>query len=182
MRTPRPPRPLRWLLLAACLAVSGARAGEPAGTAALSALGAPVQQAQALLESVTRELLGVRYRFGGADVLRGVDCSGLVRLVWQRLGLAEPPRTSAAMAYRGQAVPREALQPGDLVFFNTRGRPFSHVGIYLGDGRFVHASSVARRVTENALDQPYYRQRFNGARRLHGPEPGVADAADATAS
>lgn len=125
----------------------------------------------ALVEQAARELLGIRYRFGGNDPARGVDCSGLVQLVWQKLGLPELPRTSAAMAAQGEPIATDALRPGDLVFFNTRGRRYSHVGIYLGEGRFIHASSVLRRVTESALDERYYRQRFNGARRVLSDTP-----------
>jgi cell wall-associated NlpC family hydrolase len=131
-----------------------------------------------LLEQVTRELLGIRYRFGGNDPLRGVDCSGLVRAIWQRLGLPELPRTSAAMASLGEPVALEALLPGDLLFFNTRGPRYSHVGVYLGDGRFVHASSRQRMVVESRVDERYYRQRFNGARRLLWTSPGDAAAAE----
>lgn len=110
--------------------------------------------------------LGVPYRFGGQDPQRGFDCSGLVRHVAQAaLGL-DLPRTAEAMARIGQSVAREALQVGDLVFFNTRGRRYSHVGIYIGEGRFVHAPARRGLVRVEDVDGRYWQTRFNGARRL----------------
>ena len=118
------------------------------------------------LQLMALELQGIRYRFGGNSPERGLDCSGLVRLVWARLGLPSLPRTSAEMASIGEHVGINDLKPGDLVFFNTRDKRNSHVGIYTGMGRFIHASSVQRKVTENSIDEDYYKARFNGARRL----------------
>ena len=110
--------------------------------------------------------LGVPYRFGGQDPQRGFDCSGLVRHVAQAaLGL-DLPRTAEAMARIGKSVAREALQVGDLVFFNTRGRRYSHVGIYIGEGRFVHAPARRGQVRVEDVDGRYWQTRFNGARRL----------------
>lgn len=148
-------------------AVGAAHADASAKAAApVDTLATPLAGGAALLQRLTAELHGIRYRFGGNLPELGLDCSGLVGVVWSRLGLETPPRTSAALASTGRPVEVADLQPGDLVFFNTRGRRFSHVGIYTGKGRFVHASSVQRRVTEGSLDDHYYRTRFNGARRL----------------
>lgn len=117
------------------------------------------------LRGLANDLLGIRYRFGG-NTEDGLDCSGLVRLVWQRLGLGTLPRTAANMAAAGLPIAKSDLAPGDLVFFNTLGRSFSHVGVYLGDGRFLHASSSLKRVTLNSLNERYYTERFDGARRV----------------
>ncbi len=111
-------------------------------------------------------LLGVPYKFGGSDPAVGLDCSGLVQFAArQALGL-HLPRHSEAMSRSGMAVERSRLQPGDLVFFNTRGRPFSHVGVYMGEGQFVHAPAKRGQVRIENLREPFWRARFNGARRL----------------
>ncbi|MCU0949722.1 MAG: C40 family peptidase [Burkholderiaceae bacterium] len=121
--------------------------------------------------------LGVPFRFGGQDPQRGFDCSGLVRHVAQvALGI-DLPRTAEAMARIGQTVAREALQAGDLVFFNTRGRRYSHVGIYIGEGRFVHAPTRRGLVRVEAVDGRYWQTRFNGARRLASLAPAESPAA-----
>jgi cell wall-associated NlpC family hydrolase len=114
--------------------------------------------------------LGVPYRFGGNDPKAGFDCSGLVRFVARSVLGIDLPRTSDAMARVGASVARDALQVGDLVFFNTRGGANSHVGIYVGDGRFVHAPSRLGKVRVEEVDAAYWRARFNGARRLLMPE------------
>lgn len=109
--------------------------------------------------------LGVPYVYGGDDP-RGFDCSGLVRQVFRdELGLLLP-RTAEDIARVAQRVTSSDLQPGDLVFFNTRGRPFSHVGIYIGDRQFVHAPASRGQVRIETLDAHYWKRRFNGARRL----------------
>lgn len=111
-------------------------------------------------------LTGVRYRFGGSSPVTGFDCSGLVNYVFREtLGL-QLPRTAAQIAAVGLPVAREDLQPGDLVFFNTRGPRHSHVGIYLGDSRFVHAPRARTHVRIDRMDDPSYRDRFDGARRI----------------
>ncbi len=110
--------------------------------------------------------LGVPYRFGGDDPVRGFDCSGLVRFVFREVFGIELPRRSDEIGRAGSAIERERLQPGDLVFFNTLGRAFSHVGIYIGDGRFVHAPARRGQVRVDAIDGGYWSARFNGARRF----------------
>ncbi|MCX7896673.1 MAG: C40 family peptidase [Rhodocyclaceae bacterium] len=113
------------------------------------------------------EFLGIRYRRGGATPETGFDCSGFVRYVFTRtLGL-DLPRSAKAMSQRGEPVvdPSE-LKPGDLVFFNTMRRAFSHVGIYLGDGWFVHAPRAGGRVRIESIHETYWSRRYNGARRL----------------
>jgi cell wall-associated NlpC family hydrolase len=113
-------------------------------------------------------LIGVDYRFGGNTPQDGLDCSGLVRYVFaQTTGIALP-RTSAQMGHVGARVARPDLVPGDLVFFNTRHFVNSHVGIYLGENRFVHAPSRGSEVTIASLDDAYWKKRFEGGRRLVG--------------
>ena len=112
-------------------------------------------------------LNGTAYKYGGSNETNGFDCSGFVSHVFrQATGLALP-RTARAMSQNGQQINKTELKPGDLVFFNTLRRAFSHVGIYLGDNRFIHASSSARGdVMVSDITQQYWSKRFNGARRL----------------
>ena len=118
--------------------------------------------------------LGIRYRKGGnGPESGGFDCSGLVkRLFSSSLGLSLP-RTSAEMAKAGDKVSRQELMPGDLVFFNTLNRAFSHVGIYLGNSQFLHSPRSGGVVRVESIDVSYWRKRFNGGRRLV-KEPGSA--------
>lgn len=110
--------------------------------------------------------LGVKYRFGGDAPSTGFDCSGLVSYAASKsLGL-KLPRTSADLAKQGESVSRGELQKGDLVFFNTRGQRFSHVGIYLGEGKFVHSPRSGSVVRVESMHTNYWKKRYNGARRL----------------
>jgi cell wall-associated NlpC family hydrolase len=119
-------------------------------------------------------LLGIRYVHGGDSLSDGgFDCSGLVKKVFgDALGL-NLPRTAAEMAKLGNSVNKEELKPGDLVFFNTMRRAFSHVGIYLGENRFLHAPSTGGVVRVESMDTSYWSKRFNGGRRL-APEAQAA--------
>jgi len=118
--------------------------------------------------------LGIRYLHGGDGPNDGgFDCSGLVRKVFgDALGL-NLPRTAAEMAKLGNRVNKEELKPGDLVFFNTMRRAFSHVGIYLGENRFLHAPSTGGVVRVESMDSAYWVKRFDGGRRL-APEAQAA--------
>ena len=110
-------------------------------------------------------LQGIPYRPGKERPDEGFDCSGFVRHVYSRQGILLPRRVRD-MAYQLPTVDKDERQPGDLVFFNTSGQPFSHVGIYVGDDRFVHAPSPRTgRVMVSSLDLAYWRQRFIGVRR-----------------
>ena len=120
--------------------------------------------AQIAIEALS--LVGIRYRYGGNSPEQGLDCSGLVRYVFREAGGTDLPRTSNEMSRRGQHVEKQDLQPGDLVFFNTLNRAFSHVGIYLGNNEFVHAPSAGRNVRVENMDMTYWKKRFNGARRV----------------
>jgi len=118
-------------------------------------------------------LIGVTYKFGGNTPDSGLDCSGLVRYVFEEVTGVSLPRTAKEMSTLGTKVTSANLQPGDLVFFNTRRFAYSHVGIYLGDNRFVHAPSRGSEVTIAQFDQAYWQKHFNGARRLVGALPSL---------
>ncbi|HEY2559095.1 MAG TPA: C40 family peptidase [Caldimonas sp.] len=114
------------------------------------------------------DFVGVRYRRGGTSAETGFDCSGFTGHVFEmRLGMVLPRRADEQAAAPGLvAVKREDLQPGDLVFFNTLKRTFSHVGIYLGAGRFIHAPRTGANVRTDDMSFAYWAKRFTGARRL----------------
>jgi cell wall-associated NlpC family hydrolase len=108
--------------------------------------------------------LGARYRYGASGA-RGFDCSGFTSYIYRQHGITLP-HNSAAQYRVGKPVSRSNLRPGDLVFFRTRGNRISHVGIYIGNGKFVHASSARGRVRVDTLSSGYYHQRYVGARRI----------------
>lgn len=112
------------------------------------------------------ELVGVSYRRGGTDPDSGLDCSGFVQLVFRESIGKILPRTSREMSEVGDRVDRKELQPGDLVFFNTMRRAFSHVGIYLGEGRFLHSPRPGGEVRIEEMGSSYWVKRYNGARRV----------------
>lgn len=117
--------------------------------------------------------LGVPYRRGGDSAVEGFDCSGFTRHVFEHsLGLLLPRRAQEQATQAGLAkVARHELRPGDLVFFNTLRRTFSHVGIYVGDGRFIHAPSTGGEVRVDDMRKAYWTRRFDGARRAPAPQP-----------
>lgn len=140
-----------------------ASADQPAEEA--SSLGSYGTAAQNLINQ-GMDYLGIRYRFGGNSPETGLDCSGLVQNVFRNaLGL-DLPRAARDMAKVGDKVGIKELKPGDLVFFNTMRKAFSHVGIYVGDGRFLHAPSSGGEVRIDEMSQSYWAKRFNGARRM----------------
>lgn len=111
-------------------------------------------------------LVGTPYAARGDSPSEGFDCSGLVAYVYARALRLQLPRNTFALARTGSAVRAKDLQPGDLVFYNTLRRPYSHVGIYLGDSRFVHAPSSGGVVRVEDMRVDYWTKRFNGARRV----------------
>jgi cell wall-associated NlpC family hydrolase len=121
-------------------------------------------------------LIGVRYRYGGDTPVGGLDCSGLIRYVFQQVTGVTLPRTSKELSQVGANVSLDDLQVGDLVFFNTRNYAFSHVGLYLGDNRFIHAPRRGREVEITTLSPEYWQRHFNGARRLVGVLPSLIPA------
>ena len=138
-------------------------------TACASAPPAPRVQADAdshhKAASVAVKMVGKPYRFGGAAPSRGFDCSGLVQFSYRQAGVAVP-RSTEAQLRASRAVGRSGLRRGDLVFFDQEGRKKSHVGIYLGDGRFVHAPSSGKRVRIDRLDSRYWQAHLSDTRRF----------------
>ena len=130
-----------------------------------------------------RTLIDTPYRYGGSSPNRGFDCSGLVRYVFESVGAQQLPRRSEDIGKMGEPITRSQLEPGDLVFFNTLSRAYSHVAIYIGDGRFLHAPARGGRVRIEGLDDRYWRARFDGARRLVGADGRTAseDISDSSA-
>lgn len=111
-------------------------------------------------------LLGIKYRRGGNTAENGLDCSGFVRLVFKNTNEAELPRTAKEISQQGKKVDTKDLKPGDLVFYNTLRKSFSHVGIYLGDNQFIHAPSAGGKIRIESMNLSYWKKRFNGARRI----------------
>ncbi|MEO7728513.1 MAG: C40 family peptidase [Burkholderiales bacterium] len=111
-------------------------------------------------------LIGVNYKFGSNSPEAGFDCSGLVSHVFQEVAGIVLPRNSQSMSKVGEKIAPADLQPGDLVFFNTRRQAFSHVGIYIGEERFVHAPRRGREVEVGDMQDSYWKKHFNGARRV----------------
>jgi cell wall-associated NlpC family hydrolase len=112
------------------------------------------------------DLIGTRYRRGGTSVATGFDCSGFVRAIYEETTGRWLPRTSAEQAGATEKINKSQLKPGDLVFFNTLRRAYSHVGIYIGDGKFVHSPRPGQHVRIEELSMSYWAKRFSGARRL----------------
>jgi len=109
-------------------------------------------------------LIGTGYRFGGKNPQAGLDCSGMVSYIYRNAAGVNVSGSAADIARRGREIPRSGVRPGDLIFFNTMNRSFSHVGIYIGDARFVHAPSTNGRVRIDRLDNRYYAQRYEMTR------------------
>ncbi|GJH19771.1 C40 family peptidase [Caballeronia novacaledonica] len=117
-------------------------------------------------------MIGVRYRWGGNTPDSGLDCSGFVRYVFQdTLGMTLP-RRAEEMSRVGEKVTVSDLKPGDLVFFNTMRRSFSHVGIYIGDNKFVHSPSTGSTIRVDDMEDGYWEKRFQGARRIENAPVG----------
>lgn len=111
-------------------------------------------------------LVGLNYKFGGTSPETGMDCSGFVRHVFSQAADMVLPHNARAISMFGKKIAVSDLQPGDLVFYNTMRRTYSHVGIYLGDNKFVHSSVTGRGVEVVNMKDGYWMKRFNGARRL----------------
>ena len=158
---------------ASALMSGGATLGPPVAVAAATAPSGTSASTDFAAEVVFRalSLLGVNYRFGGNSPAAGLDCSGLVRLVFSEVTGLTLPRRSDEMSRVGGSVDKSELQPGDLVFFNTLRMPFSHVGIFIGNGQFVHSPSSGSSVRVENMNLSYWQSRFNGARRLIAGEP-----------
>jgi len=126
---------------------------------------APRSHLRKLLSDFAVTLRDIRYRRGGREPSTGFDCSGFVRYVFRHSLDQDLPGDSASQFGVGAKVARSDMKTGDLVFFRTHGKRISHVGIYLGEGRFIHSPSTGKRVSINRLDESYWARRFAGAKR-----------------
>ena len=151
-------------VLAGCSSTPPAPGGRP-GTASF--------QNEQMASPAAREvgmyslmLLKTGYQFGGKNPAAGLDCSGLVTHVYREAADMRLAGNAATLAREGRAVTLAEIRTGDLVFFNTLGRPFSHVGIYLGGGEFIHAPNSRGQVRIEKLTTQYWSQRFEMARTL----------------
>ncbi|MDD2844881.1 MAG: C40 family peptidase [Rhodoferax sp.] len=125
--------------------------------------------------------LGVPYQRGGNTAETGFDCSGFVKAMYEQTVGLILPRKAEQQAAATQQIDRSELQPGDLVFFNTLRRAFSHVGIYIGDGKFIHSPKPGAQVRVESMGLSYWSHRFDGARRVTSAESGNALAGALTA-
>ena len=135
--------------------------------------GDKAKDSAANITSYALALIGVDYQVGGNTPDQGLDCSGLIRYVFQQATGISLPRSARDQARVGQSIKRDDLQPGDLVFFNTRRFQFSHVGLYIGENRFIHSPSKGGTVEVVNLDNRYWQKAFNGARRVVSGLPDV---------
>lgn len=164
------PVSIRWVLRAGMVAAAAACLSAPGKAKADETFTRLPQKfataAADRVQNLALMMIGIPYRFGGSVPESGFDCSGLVAYVFRSVHQLEVGRRTAEIARTGTFVHREELLPGDLVFFNTLGRANSHVGVYLGDGRFVHAPARGGTVRVDSMEATYWRGRFDQARRV----------------
>lgn len=155
------------LMAAACSSLpSGSRSARPSSTVAMDYF---VLQDESHAQEMVLYALGLLdtgYRFGGRNPEAGLDCSGMVSYIVEQVSGRRLPHNAAQIADRTRPIEVDALRPGDLVFFNTMKRRHSHMGIYIGGGRFVHAPSSRGKVRIERLDSRYFAPRIDGARTL----------------
>lgn len=132
----------------------------------IQSVGQNVRNTASDLVGTAMSFIGVPYRYGGNTEESGFDCSGFVRATFEKTIGKVLPRRSAEQAAATTKIDRSELQPGDLVFFNTMRSAFSHVGIYVGEGKFIHAPRTGSEVRIESMDIAYWKSRFNGARRV----------------
>jgi cell wall-associated NlpC family hydrolase len=136
----------------------------------VSTAGRAVSEKASELVVAAMGFLGVPYKRGGNSFDQGLDCSGFVRLVYEQTAGLLLPRRAAEQAAATQPIDKSELQPGDLVFFNTLRATFSHVGIYVGDHKFIHSPRTGAVVRVEDMRVGYWQQRFDGARRVNAQE------------
>jgi cell wall-associated NlpC family hydrolase len=149
------------LLLAAC-GSPAPRSGSSSETIAQASR--PVSEKGNEVVFYAMGLIDTGYRFGGKNPEAGLDCSGMVSYIYGRAAGLKVQGSAADIARNGRAIDRSELRPGDLVFFNTMNRSFSHVGIFIGDARFIHAPSTNGRVRIDRMSDSYFASRFEAAR------------------
>lgn len=113
-----------------------------------------------------KNFIGLPYRFGGTSPTSGFDCSGFMQYVYKETANITLPRTSGSMAQVGSKVSRDELQAGDMVFFSHSGGRISHVGMYIGEGRFIHSPSTGKTISITSLNSGYWANKFVTARRV----------------
>lgn len=151
------------LLVAAC---SGPAWRSGSSSDATSHASRPASEKGSEVVFYAMGLLGTGYRFGGKNPKAGLDCSGMVSYIYSHAAGLKVQGSAADIARLGRPIDRAEMRPGDLVFFNTQNRSFSHVGIFIGDARFIHAPSTNGRVRIDRLSDDYYASRFEAARTL----------------
>lgn len=151
-------------LFACCLALLLAACGSTPPLAERTTERSPVSERGNEVALFALGLIDTGYRFGGKNPEAGLDCSGMVSYIFGKAASLKVGGSAADIARSGRPVERGSLRPGDLVFFNTRNAAFSHVGVYIGDNRFVHAPATNGKVRIDQLDNRYYAQRFEAAR------------------
>lgn len=155
-----------WILYLALVLLQGCSTVPRPGTPPSTLRSAESAQKGSEVAVFALSMLDRNYRWGGKTLESGFDCSGLVRHVFRESIGVDLRGNAEAMAKTATPVGQQALQPGDLLFFNTLSRPSSHVGIYVGKGQFVHAANERSGVRINKLSDRYYAQRFEGAKTL----------------
>lgn len=118
------------------------------------------------LTAYAQDLIGTPYKYGGYSPKTGFDCSGFVDYVFRHSAQVALPRNTHQISRRGYPVKLSQLREGDLVFYNTNHSAYSHVGIYLGNNRFIHAPSSGGRVRTEDMREAYWKRHYNGARRI----------------
>jgi cell wall-associated NlpC family hydrolase len=152
---------LRVLFLSSFLALAGCASAPPQQAPAAPPKAGERAAAYAL------KMVGKPYRYGGASPSRGFDCSGLVQYSYRHAGVKLPHNTEAQLRL-SRPIRRADLRRGDLIFFDEKSGPNSHVGIYLGDGTFVHAPSSGKTVRRDRLNSPYWKKHVSELRRISG--------------
>ena len=164
----RHPKTAACILLSAALAACASAPQSKLRAVAQSKPQAVAQISEAVADraaSNAAKMLGKRYHFGGASPSAGFDCSGLVQFAYRQAGVTVPHNTER-QRLASRPIRRADLRRGDLVFFDQEGKKNSHVGIYIGGGRFVHAPSSGKEVRSDRLDAPFWKKHLSETRRL----------------
>ena len=161
--------------LEAARQIMGERVTEGAHQVASRASGVAARASELVVTAMG--FLGVPYRRGGNSAETGFDCSGFVKAIYEQAAGLALPRRANEQAAATQTIDKQELQPGDLVFFNTLRRTFSHVGIYIGDGKFIHSPKPGAQVRVEDMGVAYWSTRFDGARRVPPPPAATTAAA-----
>ncbi len=154
------------LTLSACSTTSTQKAGGMVSSPRIAHFKNDISVGNEGISIAAMGLVGVPYRYGGNTPAGGFDCSGLIVYVYKNSSGIKLPRTIQQMSNVGTGIGQQAPAPGDLVFFNTTGERYSHAGIYVGQGRFVHAPSAGGTVRLERIDSPYWAARYTEARRV----------------